>query len=62
MRIIIDTTNKQIICPKAFWDDIRKANEVLREAGQPEKVHAEVVRNYFEEAMKGGLAGNSKVR
>lgn len=55
MRIIIDTDAKAIICPKTFWEDISKKNEVLRSVEQPELNHKDEVRKYFEEAIKGDL-------
>jgi hypothetical protein len=62
MRIIIDTKNDVIICPKTFWDDIRKTNEVLRSVGKEPLSHREEVRKYFEKAMENDLtrAGDAK--
>lgn len=64
MRIIIDTKNDCIICPKTFWDDIRKTNEVLRSVGQAELSHKEEVKKYFESAIKNDLtrAGDVKAK
>lgn len=62
MRIIIDTKNDVIICPKTFWEDIAKANAVLREAGQPEKSHKDEVKRYFESAIKNDLARAADVK
>lgn len=64
MRIIIDTKNNCIICPKTFWDDIRKTNEVLRSVGKEELSHKAEVKKYFEEAIKNDLtrAGDVKAR
>lgn len=62
MRIIIDTKNDVIICPKTFWEDMSKTNAVLREAGQPEKNHKEVVQAYFESAIKNDLARAADVK
>lgn len=55
MRIIIDTKENAIICPKAFFEDIAKKNEVLRSVNAAELNHKEEVRRYFEEAIKGEL-------
>ena len=65
MRIIIDTTNDVIICPKTFWEDIRKANEVIRNLGKEdikEISHKERVKEYFESAIKNDLVRASDVR
>ena len=62
MRITIDTDKKVIICPKTFWEDIRKANEILRNVGQPELSHKDEVKKYFEEAIKNDLVRAQDVR
>lgn len=64
MRIIIDTKNDCIICPKTFWEDMKKTNQVLRDAGQPEKSHKDEVRKFFESAIKNDLtrAGDVKAK
>lgn len=62
MRIIIDTKNDVIICPKTFWEDIRKTNEVLRSVGQPELSHKEEVKKYFEKAIANDLARAGDVK
>ena len=62
MRIIIDTKNDCIICPKTFWEDMSKTNAVLREAGQPEKSHKDVVKAYFESAIKNDLTRAGDVK
>lgn len=62
MRIIIDTKNDVIICPKTFWEDIAKANAVLREAGQEEKSHKAEVKKYFESAFKNDLVRAADVK
>ena len=55
MRIIIDTKANAIICPKVFFEDIAKKNEVLRSVDAPELNHKDEVRKYFEEAIKSDL-------
>ena len=55
MRIIIDTKAKAIICPKTFFEDISKKNEILRSVGQPEVNHKEEIKKYFEEAIQADL-------
>lgn len=55
MRIIIDTKANAIICPKGFFEEIAKRNEVLRSVGQPEVSHKEEVKKLFEEAIKSDL-------
>lgn len=62
MRITIDTTNGVIICPKTFWEDVRKKNEVLRSVGQPEVDHKEEVKKYFEEAIAKDLVRAQDLR
>lgn len=62
MRIIIDTTNDVIICPKTFWEDIRRKNEVLRSVGQEEVRHKDEVKKYFESAIKNDLTRASDVK
>ena len=62
MRIIIDTKNDCIICPKTFWEDIRKTNEVLRSVGQEELSHKEEVKKYFESAIKNDLTRAGDVK
>lgn len=62
MRITIDTTNKVIICPKTFWEDIRKKNEVLRSVGQEEVSHKAEVKKYFEEAIANDLVRAADVK
>lgn len=62
MRIIIDTDNDVIICPKTFWEDIRKKNEVLRSVNQEEVSHKEEVKKYFESAIKNDLVRAQDVK
>lgn len=62
MRIVIDTDKKVVICPKTFWEDIRKANEILRSVGQPELSHKAKVKEYFEEAIANDLVRASDVK
>lgn len=62
MRIIIDTDNDVVICPKTFWEDMRKTNEVLRSVGQEEISHKEKVKKYFESAIKNDLVRASDVK
>ena len=68
MRIIIDTTNNVIICPKTFWEDIRKANEVIRSLNKEnnkeikEINHKEKVKEYFESAIQNDLVRASDVK
>lgn len=62
MRIIIDTDNDVIICPKTFWEDMRKTNEVLRSVGQEEISHKAKVKEYFESAIKNDLVRASDVK
>lgn len=62
MRITIDTDNNVIICPKTFWEDTRKANEVLRSVGQAEISHKEKVKEYFEKAIQNDLVRASDVK
>lgn len=61
MRIIIDTKNEVIICPKAFWEDIAKTNDVLRSVGQPEINHKDRIKEYFDKAIVKDLARPSDV-
>lgn len=62
MRIIIDTSNNVVICPKTFWEDIRKKNEVLRSVGQEEVRHKDEVRKYFEAAIANDLTRAADVK
>ena len=65
IRIIIDTTNNVIICPKTFWEDIRKANEVIRsleKEGIKEIDHKAKVKEYFDSAIKNDLVRASDVK
>lgn len=62
MRITIDTEKKVVICPKTFWEDMRKTNEVLRSVGQNEIDHKERVKQYFEEAIQNDLVRPADVR
>ena len=62
MRITIDTDNKVIICPKTFWEDMRKTNEILRSVGQPELSHKAEVKKYFEEAIANDLVRANDVK
>ena len=62
MRITIDTEKKVVICPKTFWEDMRKTNEVLRSVGQNEIDHKERVKQYFEEAIQNDLVRPAYVR
>lgn len=62
MRIIIDTANDVIICPKTFWEDIRKKNEVLRSVGQAEVRHKDEVKKFFESAIQNDLARAGDVK
>lgn len=55
MRIIIDTKANAVVCPKGFFEDIAKKNEVLRSVNQPEINHKDEVKRLFEEAIKGDL-------
>lgn len=55
MRIVIDTKANAVICPKGFFEEIAKRNEVLRSVGQPEVSHKDEVKKYFEEAIKSDL-------
>lgn len=62
MRLIIDTDNDCIICPKTFFADMAKTNDVLRSVGQPEVDHKAKVREYFESAIKKDLVRAQDVR
>lgn len=67
MRIIIDTTNNVIICPKTFWEDIRKANEVIRGLNKDNKEikeinHKDKVKEYFNSAIENDLVRASDVK
>lgn len=55
MRIIIDTKANAIICPKGFFEEIAKKNEVLRSVGAEEVNHKEEIKKYFAEAIKSDL-------
>ena len=56
MRIVIDTEAKKIVCPKPFWEEIQKKNDILKGVGQAPVTHKDEVRKYFEEAMENELA------
>lgn len=62
MRFIIDTDENAVICPKAFWDDMKKTNEVLRSVGQPEISHKAKVKEYFEAAILSDLIRQSDAK
>lgn len=62
MRIIIDTDKNVVICPKPFWEDMRKKNEVLRSVGQEEASHKDEVTKFFNEAIKNDLVRASDVK
>lgn len=56
MRIVIETTEKKIVCPKTFWEEVQKKNDILKSVGQEPVSHKNEVRKYFEEAMENELA------
>ena len=56
MRIVIDTNAKRIICPKPFWEEIQKKNDILKGVGKEPVTHKDEIRKYFEEAMENELA------
>lgn len=62
MRIVIDTEAKRIICPKPFWEEVQKKNEILASVGQPKTTHQEEIRKYFEEAIQNELVRPQDVR
>ena len=56
MRIVIDTEAKKIICPKPFWEEVQKKNDILKSVGQATVSHKAEVKRYFEEAIENKLA------
>lgn len=56
MRIVIDTSAKKIVCPKPFWEEVQKKNDILKGVGKEPVSHKDEVRRYFEEAMDNELA------
>lgn len=58
MRIVIDTKENKIICPKPFWDEVQKKKDIAKELGSDkaaEITHHSEVRRYFEMAMQNEL-------
>lgn len=66
MRIIIDTKENKIICPKPFWDEVQKKKDIIREVNGEEEAnkitHHEEVRKYFEAAIKNELVRPTDVK
>lgn len=62
MRIIIDTKEERIICPKPFWEEVQRKNEILVSVGQPKTTHHDEVKKYFDEAFKNELVRAQDVR
>lgn len=62
MRIIIDTEKNVIICPKPFWEEVQKKNNVLKEIGQTPVSHKDEVKKYFEKAIENELVRPVDVR
>ena len=56
MRIVIDTEAKRVICPKPFWEEVQKKNDILKGVGKEPVSHKDEVRRYFELAMDNELA------
>lgn len=58
MRIVIDTKENKIICPKPFWEEVQKKKDILREMDAEkaaEITHHGEVRKYFEAAFANEL-------
>lgn len=62
MRIVIDTKEKKIICPKPFWEEVQKKNDILVSVGQPKVSHHDEVKRYFEEAIQNELVRAQDIR
>lgn len=62
MRIIIDTEAKRIICPKPFWEEVQKKNDILKSVGKEAVTHREEVKSYFNEAIQNELARPQDVK
>lgn len=62
MRIIIDTKEKKVVCPKPFWEEIQKKNDILKGVGKEPVTHKDEVRRYFEEAIQNELARPQDVK
>lgn len=56
MRIVIDTTEQRILCPKPFWEEVQKKNDILKSVGKDPVSHKDEVKRYFEEAIQNELA------
>ena len=62
MRIIIDTKEKKIICPRPFLEEVQKTNDVLKSVGKDPITHHEQVKRYFEEAIQNELTRAQDVK
>lgn len=53
MRVILDTELKKTICPKAFFDNIRKLNEASALTGRKEEIDIkEYLNSIIEDCRK----------
>ena len=53
MKIVIDTEMKKTICPKAFFDNIRKINEASKLTGRKEDLEwKEYLKSIIDECTK----------
>lgn len=53
MKIVIDTEMKKTICPKAFFDNIRKINDASKLTGRKEDLEwKEYLKSIIDECTK----------
>lgn len=62
MRIVIDTKENKIICPKPFWEEVQKKNDILKSVGQEPTTHKAEVEAYFKAAMENELVRAQDIR
>lgn len=66
MRIIIDTKENKIICPKPFWEEVQKKKDILKEMGMEDKAkeftHHQAVKDYFNKAIANELIRADDIR
>lgn len=65
MRIVIDTKENKIICPKPFWDEVQKKKDIVKEINPEEAAkitHHSEVRKYFEAAIENELVRAQDVK
>ena len=56
MRLIIDTEKNVIICPKPFFSEVQKKNDILKSVGKAPLTPHQEVRDYFDKAIPHELA------